>query len=57
MQGSGQDSQVIQLAIVLAIAAIVFRRALLRLALAIVAVVALVLLSSGAVVLFKDFFH
>jgi hypothetical protein len=57
MQGPGQDSQTIQLAIVLAIAAVVFRRALLRLALAIVAIVALVLLSSGAVVLFTDIFH
>jgi len=52
MQGSGQDLQIVRVAVVLAIAAVVFRRALLRIALAILAVIALVLLSSGAVVLF-----
>ena len=53
MKGSGQDAEIVKLAIVLAIAAVVFRRALLRIALAILAVIALVLLGSGAVVLFE----
>lgn len=53
MKGSGQDAEIVKVVIVLAIAAVVFRRALLRIALAILAVIALVLLGSGAVVLFE----
>jgi len=51
MSGSAHDPQVVTLAVVLAIAAIAFRRALLRIALAILALIALVLVGSGAMAL------
>lgn len=51
MHKSVPAPDIVRIALVLAIAAVVFRRALLRVALAVLAVVALVLLGSGAVVL------
>jgi hypothetical protein len=57
MHGSAQDSEIIKAAIVLAIAAFVFRRVLLKLAVAILAIVAIVMMGSGAVVIFDVFRH
>ena len=51
MHKSVPAPDIVRIVLVLAIAAVVFRRALLRVALAVLAVIALVLLGSGAVVL------
>jgi hypothetical protein len=57
MHGSAQDPEAIKAAIVLAIAAFVFRRVLLKLAVAILAIVAIVVMGSGAVVIFNALSH
>jgi predicted Na+-dependent transporter len=57
MHGSAQDPEIIKAAIVLAVVAFVFRRALLKLAVAILAIVAIVMMGSGAVVIFDVFRH
>jgi hypothetical protein len=51
MPGTGQDRNIIEVAVVLAIAAVTFRRAILRALIAILAVVALALLGAGAATL------
>lgn len=52
MPGAGQDLHTLELALVLATIIVVFRRAIIRAMIAILAVIAVVLLGAGAVTLF-----
>jgi hypothetical protein len=52
MPGAGQDLHTLELALVLATIIVVFRRAIVRAMIAILAVIAVVLLGAGAVTLF-----
>jgi hypothetical protein len=54
MLGTARDPNTFRLAVVLAIAIFVFRRAIFRVLMAVFAVAALALLGAGAVTLFTD---
>ncbi len=57
MYGSAQDPEIIKAAIILAVVAFVFRRVLLKLAVAILAIVAIVVMGSGAIFIFDVLMH